>query len=751
MSVRVADRVEDWDERSFDGGYAALHDLADADFSGVVRAAGAELWMTSGAVVGIEHGTIEDFEAASGSAYEAPVPALPLLAVMQAADADVRAQYYTEETPISEVEETLSDGGFTGFLELSENVLSGDYFLVFHGGNSMSVGFVGASEQLISGDEAYETAADEVGIYKVRQVDVEPIEIPEPADGGGAAGAAAEPTPEPDETADAAADTETAEADEAKPAADEPAADEPGADEPAADDAAASESKASEPAGSSEPAEAEASGGSAVAEAEPADPQETTASAADQVAEVDTDDGAAETTTRTERSARSQQSAGGSTADSARRRDESSGGGGPATGGARSTGAAAGQSTQPAQTSSGGQAGDLETRAIPSLDPDMTAVPERDTSRSQPEPRAERAQDQPAGGGTAGGDPAGATGAPAEPQAGEGQAADPEPAAEPAGGAAGDLAELEDELAEKEAEIERLEEELEDAEADREELEAELEEVVAERDELAEDVERLEEELRRLEEELGAATDAERRMTPGEAVEGTNLFVDYDSKGAATLADAHDGSESREEVAENLQLGVHTEFEEANVAVNGQEFDEFLRTTLHYRFAEWLVGTLLFEIRDTGHAEALTDLYDAIPQIRRVEFNGAIDVEYTEDGQEKGGRERFDVIFRHRMGDPLVVANLNDSRDPATGGMMETLVTSGERVGQTADSLSAAFLVTSSFFESEALETVSQATQGGILSRDKRTSFVNLSRKKGYHLCLVAAREGNFHMEVPEL
>jgi len=49
------------------------------------------------------------------------------------------------------------------------------------------------------------------------------------------------------------------------------------------------------------------------------------------------------------------------------------------------------------------------------------------------------------------------------------------------------------------------------------------------------------------------------------------------------------------------------------------------------------------------------------------------------------------------------------------------------------------------------LETVAEATRSGILSRDKRKSFVNLSRKRGYHLCLVEARNENFHLEVPEL
>ena len=51
----------------------------------------------------------------------------------------------------------------------------------------------------------------------------------------------------------------------------------------------------------------------------------------------------------------------------------------------------------------------------------------------------------------------------------------------------------------------------------------------------------------------------------------------------------------------------------------------------------------------------------------------------------------------------------------------------------------------------DALETATEATGGGILSRDKRESFVRLSRKDGFHLCLVESRDGDFHFSVPDL
>jgi len=185
--------------------------------------------------------------------------------------------------------------------------------------------------------------------------------------------------------------------------------------------------------------------------------------------------------------------------------------------------------------------------------------------------------------------------------------------------------------------------------------------------------------------------------------------------------------------------------------VAGQAYPEFLEGTVEFQFVRWVIMELLFEIRDTGHDDSLRTLYDALPNIDRAELHGEIEVVYTEDGQETRTTETFDVVMRDRMGTPLVVANLNDSREAATRSMMEDLIAAAERVGRATDDFAAAFLVTESFFEPGALETAGEATQGGLLSRNKYESFVNLSRKRGYHLCLVEARNENFHLAVPEL
>ncbi|MFB6164917.1 MAG: hypothetical protein ABEJ31_07145, partial [Haloarculaceae archaeon] len=332
--------------------------------------------------------------------------------------------------------------------------------------------------------------------------------------------------------------------------------------------------------------------------------------------------------------------------------------------------------------------------------------------------------------------------------------ADSGPARDDADGAAGAgaAADPQSRLADAEAEIEHLEDELAEVEGERDDLRAELEEVRAERDELAERVERLESRVNELRTEDGGESVADRRrLGPAEAVAETNLFVRYRSKGEATLSAALDGRAEAGAVNDNLQVQHHTAFEADEVAVDGEPYEAFLTDTMQYKFVEWLVRVLPYEIRDTGHGDALSDLYEALPRIDRAELDGAVTVTYEEEGEEHRSQERFDVVLRDRMGNPLLVANMNESRDPASQGMMEALITAGQRVGESKASLAGAFLVTSSFFEPGAMEAAAEATGSGLLSRDKRESFVKLSRKDGFHLCLVEARGEQFNLSVPEI
>jgi len=702
MSTRTVEQVDSWGTVPFSGGYEDLHGLADSDFSGAVIAGPARLFMLNGNVVGILDGSIEDFETASGTAREAPHPSLPLLAVMQARAEEVRAKYYTEETPLEEVDQTLSSGGFTGFIELSENVLSGDYYQVYHQGRSMSVAWVGNSEQLITEDEAFEQANGEVGIYEVRQVDIDIIDIPSVPDTGGGASDPHESGTE--EQSSASEDT-----------ASSPVPDETDAGNGQEQSTAAAGTDPVAKMGTTAP-----SGPPEAATAQSGPPEGTTDQDGDETAtERDSGTTAAADTTRQ------------SAADTA---------------GVDSTQQTSGQSAS---------AVDLETRSIPSLDPEYSEAASASTPDIQPE-ESTRSRTQ----STTSDARQSSSKHPAAPAKQE--SGPPRQAQSPDQGSdqrtdRQQASQLESDLEASKERVAKLETALDDARAEQEQLREERDALADKRDELQSELETAQAEIERLEAQIDemVADDptagAETRLSTGEAIDGTNLFVRYHSKGDATLEAVHSGNAEQSAVEGNLRLEFHTQFDAETAAVADQGFEAFLTGSIQYRFVDWLVRNLLYEIRETGNPDAMGDLYDALPKIDRAELNGHVSVEYTEDGEQHRTQEQFDVVVRDRMGNPLIVANINNSRDPATDDMMTDLITRAERVGSSSDSLAGAFLVTESFFEPPALETAEEATSSGLLSRDKRKSFINLSRTGGYHLCLVEARNDEFHLAVPEL
>ena len=770
MSMRTVELVSEWDAVSFDGGYGGLHSLSDRDFSGAVTAGSTQLFMLNGTVVGVLDGDIEAFDGTDGTARAAPHDALPLLVVMQDRADTPRAQYYTEDTPIADVDRTLEDGSFTGFVELSENVLSGDYYLVYHQGRSMTVAWVGNSQRLVTDEEAFEQADGEVGIYQVMPADIEPVEIPEPPEpntstGGEAAGmaagsgtetpddTAAEGTPEP-ATEPGSAPTDERGVTESEPA--EPsqptdsgsvsadssergtgAAGPPGSKAAGASQGTAVDGQQHDETAVDDP-ETDSAGASAEATEVPASPAEEARTAREHTASAPDEAGTAEPATgETERSETRTPSA-----DAIEPRTD------------RSEETAASERTGDGRTAAAAAdsdaVDDLETRSIPSLDPERssstvgattTSPQTTTTAQTTPSQQSTPSHASPA-----------ETASTSSSSAGESESAEPttQRSAEPTESEEPQPApspELEAEIEEREAEIAELE-------AEKRELSTENEELAAERDRLLSELEEARAEIQRLEDELAAAGGAApngRSLSAAEAIDGTNLFVRYHSKGEATLAKAQEGSADRASVEENLRLEYHTQFDADEAAVDGDAFGDFLHDSIQYRFVDWLVRNLLYEVRDTGHESAMGVLYDALPDIDRAELNGNVSVTYTEDGQEHRSQETFDVVVRDRMGNPLVVANINDARQPATDGQMTDIVRNAERVGNASDSLAAAFLVTSSFFEPEALETATEATSSGLFSRDTRKSFVNLSRKGGYHLCLLEARNKEFHLAVPEL
>ncbi|MFW6437240.1 MAG: DUF7527 domain-containing protein [Halococcoides sp.] len=805
MTTRTVDRVDDWEEVPYEGGEDGLQRLADQGFSGLVRTAGGTACFLDGSVVGVLDGTLDTVADAAGTAYRAPSDALPLLAVMQERSDGPRAKYYTEDTPISEVDRRLSEAGFTGYIELSENVLSGDYYIVYHGGRSTSAAFVGASERLITDQEAFETADDEVGIFEVYQVDIDVQEVEAAGDTessteNGVAGAAStEPggtsagrpgaDDGPSDPLDArdGTDRERFERDQSDGALDplDAARDERTADRQPADEAstephgdpdAASEREESTEAPDREeydttdplvdPGDSEGRptheddrsprDRSTRDERRASDDASETRSPADRdrAERDDTPDrrGGDDHTDRSEATQRSADHGSASedrTAGSERRRSRDT-----ATGDRRRE-ETADQSredagNQPRESSTSGRASDdpsdasartettgsdasgrtptdrsredlspedLERRSIPSVDPAKSESPSDES------------------GGTAS-----TTGTmretPPEPGAPSEQIRDLE----------AQIDERDRRIEELESTVDRLREERSEYRSRIEELEGQLEELAEERDALAERLD-----SRPAESATSPTREATRALSPDEALAGTNLFVRYASRGEATLEAAAGGSADRSAVSENLRLEHHTQFDADDVTVDGRPFETFLESSLLYRFVSWLVEDLIYEIRDTGHGRALADLYEALPRIDRAELHGSVSVQVEVDGETSREQRDFDVVVRDRMGNPLIVADLNDDRDAATGSMMETLVRTATDVGASHDRFAAGFLVTQSYFDPEALETAAEATGGGLFSRDSRESYVKLSRKDGFHLCLVEARDEQFHLAVPEL
>ncbi|WP_396613031.1 hypothetical protein ACH9L7_07145 [Haloferax sp. S1W] len=718
MDSEIIDVVTGWDSAPAGSGYGGLQSLAADGFTGAVVAGMTWGFMLNGRLLGVFDGRIEDFEDESFKAYRAPDTSLPLLYAMQETGGDVRAQYYTEETPLKDADGTLSAGGFTGYIELSENVLSGDYYVVYHGGKSMSAAYVGNSKRLITGDDAFERANDEVGIYKVYDVDIELVDIPDDGSEDDSVAPAAVDTAEEDEAvegtddeiSDSPADTvsdsptEPVESDDAPAPDSEPDAETPAPDEPASSSASTtSDSDVDAPSADATQAPASESATAAGADAASAESESSAASNA------------------------SSTSAGPSSEPSAASDATSKNG---------SDGSQTAAESESEESGSGDDVFSAEAqwrnaRSIPSLDPGNS---KRETAAKRNAKSAERARRP-------------KSQAP-KPKRTQKQTSTP---ASSARTQSPKQTQVDSDAAEAlEATVSKLKSERDRLESERDSLRDERDEYQSRATELEARVEELEAEVDRLEAKLDevGVHDTAHSMSPDEALQGTNLFVRYARKGEATLEKAHAGQAKREDVVGNLRLEHHTTFDTDGLGVEGRPYEEFLEDTPEYGFAKWVVTDLLYEIGETGNRTSLAGVFDSIPDIDRIELYGTVSVPIAEDETEP---RNFDIIFRDQMGDPLFVANMNDSRDPATKPMVSQLVKDSRAVAEANETLGSAFVVTASFFEPEALEVAAEKTGGGLLSRSKRKSYVKLSRKNGYHLCLVEGRSGEFHLNVPDI
>jgi hypothetical protein len=833
MDAQRREAITDWPAQEFTDGFAGLRRFADRGVSGAVTDGSGWLFLFDGRVVGTVDADIDSFADADGTVYEAPDRSLSALFAMREHGGRERAQYYTEDTPLADADQTLSDGGFTGYIKLSENVLSGDYYVVYTAGESMAAAFVGNARRLETGEDAFALAADEVGIYTVYEVDLDVEEIPRSAgttsDGSSTATTATDEsateddkprtggdelategdgrtpddvvsdpspagetltsnTPKRDATQNAdttdtfttAAVTDTAEPDDspdqtedkgAAPATETSAArsnryDIPldadwttdpeavPATEPVEDTAAPHAS-----ADHSKPDEPEN-------EADPSDDRGDTAKPAAGTKAADSDDenegDGDELTTGAAAEGDDAESKGARSDDED---NENMGDGDELTTGATAEGDDAESERARSDDKNdvfSAEAAWREAASTPTLE--STAVDgDTEAGTDDPAPASEAGHaaggaadfDEPARGHdeVAGGPASASVSAADEPTATQEQSLNgPKVGESPP----------EDRLRELRSALASVTSERDDAIARRDAFRTRYEQIANERDELVDDreelratVEELRSEVTRLREELTTARnhlpDSDEQLSPAAALDGTNLFIRYGSRTGATLEAAHDGERDRSELQANLRIEHHTSFETDGLTVKGEPYESFLHGTIAYRFTRWLTEDLLFETAATGNAGALRDLYDALPELNRAELGGSVSVVHRENGEEVHEERSFDLVFRDRMGNPLFVAELNDSRSSTGGSSIESLVANGETLAASNDSFAGAFSVTASFFEPDALEVADDAVGGGLLSRSKKKGFVKLTRKRGYHLCLVESRDGEFHLTLPNL
>ncbi len=716
MEQSVVDRIRGWDRQEVADGQTGLSRLGDAEFSGAVDTGGGWVFILNGRIVGTTDESVDDAGAVGPlTAYTAPHPSLPLLFAMQERGGEPQGRYFTDDTALTEVHDTLSSGSFTGYIELSEKVHSGDYYVVYYGGRALFVAFVGTSERLVTGEEAFDRAGDEVGIYEINPVDLEVRDPPDPAPSTGDGSEAAEGTTEDltERSNDPDPGVARGQTDDSEPPDDKAETGIEMTEEPAG------EPRDSDPDAVRDQIEGDVSSEEETPERGGADAEpEGQANAGELHAESGEggrmDSGPTETTEDTH--SRNQGSSAGVEGPS-RRDDEG-----------RQVKKAGGL----LRPDRDGVAWD-DGQTIPALDPERTAVPADDAGararrnrRSNPGLRDDGSDPAPADGEST----PGSIGRNPDPVSGTGVPGSGTRDTEQAGDVSADR------VAELEAKIEKLQNRVDS-------LNAEQDQPATEHDRGSEE----HAEVESAGEFVAEQADAEERLTRREALAEADVLVRYDSKGRPTLADAHEGDVSLEAVGENRQLKIHTQFDADAVTVDGEPFESFLRDTLAYRFVTWLTGEFLFEIRNSGNETALRDLYDAIPEIDRAEFDETV---AHGDGDDESGMV-FDIVFRNETGEPLFLVDIDEGRDPTRGRLMSELLDRSRYVAEAEKSVAGVCLITSSFFDSEVHEAVREATKSWFLDRDLRASFVKLSRNTGYHACLIEARNNGFHLSRPDL
>lgn len=603
--------------------------LAEADglddlppeFNGVVTAGNIWLFVVNGSIVGRVGGDRDDVQERRATAYDASEPTQPLLFAMQEAEGQTEAEYYTGNTPVSEADEELA-GDFVGYIELSEDVLSGDYYAVYDGDTSMYVGFLGGGE-VVTGDEALDKADNEVGVYEIVSVelDVEEISI--------------DATEEDDEAAEQESEEVEGEDDDEDDTGIEPR--------------------------SREDYEWELD-----AEDDELDGEHDS--------ERDTDDSFFE--------------------------DED---GGSASATNSQTEQGKGVAATPDSTDAPVQSMERDEADFDEL---KSEHDDDDSELELPESVAEEMASPP----------------------------DSTVPQEEITTLQQQMKRLAGEIASNGTDVERLQQQVAD-------LAEKAETVMRRQRDLEERVEEFQAEAPVSESESSETKSVEQTLERGEALDKLDVFLRYESRADPTIEDAAASEASQEEANENIKFEVHSQFDADETDIEGGKTpEEFLEETIEHRFVEHAATELLYEIMETNNKQGLQSLYDSIQQINRAEFNGSVEV-----GEES---VKFDLVIRDQRGRPLIVGDAENGNQPVKRDQIESLIDKANSVSGEYGQLGAAVFLTTSFYESGALESADKATKDGFISR--RQSVVKDSGNN-YQLCLLEGREDSFHMTMPEL
>ena len=622
MEVPVEDTVALWEDRPVDADRNGFVKLLEQEFNGLVEDQTAtRAFFVRGRVVHVEGGSLEAMSRATVTASEADDPGVAMLAAMRTKGPEPRARYYTHETPISTVDDTLRSGGFTGYVSLAEQVVSGAYFLVYHNGKRMPVAYVGTAQRIVTGEEAYELTVNEVGIYEVFPTPIE-VQTIEAAD-------RASPRERDNGVSEALSIDLSPGSTEASPAR-----------SAAASDAMSAPETASDPPDS---------------DPDPPD-SDTLVSAGDASIEAD-------------------------------------------------------------PVASGG---DASPDVAPTVEPMATDTP----SDRPPGNEAVTSHLQ------------------------------------------GRLMALEERRRELERDrddlmrqVTRAEARVEDRDEQIKRLTAEYEAELSDQADIIEAHERRVEAMREEIEQLRTSL-AERGVAEEEAIESeerprrgaleeSNLFIRYADKAGPSLRDFRLQNAAIEKVQENLTVETHTNFDPQRVTIDGQPFDEYLHQSTEYKFISWVTGDLLALIDTTGTRGSLGPLFEAITAIDRVELYGEITTSVPDEDEPIS--RPFDIIARNKVGDPLIIADVNTTTAPTTRAMTRALSEKIMDLAPEIPDIAAGFYVTESFYDPGALQVIADAVSSGIIPRTNKRSYVRIGRGRGFHLCLSERRGEEFYLNVPDL